>query len=90
MKYLIAYKFAEPEHDSLDSIPNAIYNIDPDAVCVFDNVWLLVSELPFSQLHPKIGPLFSDQDTMIITEFTGGISGPDGLAIIELLNRVEV
>jgi hypothetical protein len=76
MKYLIAYQFADAEDSELDSIPNAIFNLDPDATNCFDNVWLIKTTANTSDISKRLSKFLQPQDRLIVSaagdsEFVG-------------------
>lgn len=90
MKYLIACKFKNSEDNELESVPNSIYNIDPDAICLFDSVWLLVTELSTEDIHASIRSRLNELDLLVVTPMHGAeISGPHAAEMLTLLNRIE-
>lgn len=76
MKYLIAYQLADAEDYELDSVPNAIYNLDQDATNCFDNVWLVKTTANTADIKERLTKVMQPEDRLIVSaagdsEFAG-------------------
>lgn len=76
MKYLVAYQLNDPEDYELDSITNAIYNLDQDATNCFDHVWLIKTTANTTEIKLKLAKFLHNGDKLIVSaagdsEFAG-------------------